>query len=222
MTDWNYGDILETVEDAIDPARLAFAHGERTISWGEAAQRGNRLARAFLAAGLTTGDKVAHYMRNSPAYMETTRACFKARLTPVNVNYRYRPDEVAYIVENSDAAAVVYDAVFRDTIAEIRPRLPGVKLFLEVGGGAEDVASLEERHADAVLGEVVRVDPARLAGFVQVGPEDPEVVAVPGDEPREVVRVRARAGVVGEDVELEVVEDSGNRDTVLVGFNFGH
>ncbi|BCW87310.1 3-oxocholest-4-en-26-oate--CoA ligase [Alphaproteobacteria bacterium SO-S41] len=144
MTDWNFGDILETVEDAIDPAKLAFAHGERTITWGEAAKRGNRLARALQAAGLKPGDKVAHYMRNSPAYMETTRACFKGRFTHVNINYRYRPDEVAYIVENSDAAALVYDAVFRDTVAAIRDRLPTVKLYIEVGGGADRASFAED------------------------------------------------------------------------------
>ncbi len=157
MTDWNFGDILETVEGAVDPGKLAFAHGDRTITWGKAAARGNRLTRALQAAGLQPGDKVAHYMRNSPAYMETTRACFKGRFTPVNINYRYRPDEVAYIVENSDAAALVYDAVFRDTVAEIRPRLPMVKLFIEVGGGADRAAFAEDFERLSTEGDASRL-----------------------------------------------------------------
>ena len=33
--DWNFGDILDTVEAAIDPKALAFAHGARTLTWGE-------------------------------------------------------------------------------------------------------------------------------------------------------------------------------------------
>jgi len=135
--DWNFGDILDTVEAAIDPKALAFAHGARTLTWGEAGPRSNRLARAFQAAGLKPGDKVAHYMRNAPAYMESVRACFKGRFAHVNVNYRYRPEEVAYIVDNSDAAALVFDPEFAPTVDEIRARLPKVKLFLETGPAFE-------------------------------------------------------------------------------------
>lgn len=135
--DWNFGDVADAVERVIDPKALAFAHGERVISWGETGPRTNRLARAFLKAGVQYGDKVALYMRNQPAYMEASRTCFKARLVHVNINYRYVPDEVAYIVENSDATVLVYDSAFRDTVAQIRTKLPLVKLYVEIGGGAE-------------------------------------------------------------------------------------
>jgi len=134
---WNFGDILDAVEAAIDPNALAFAHGDRRITWGEAGPQSNKLARALAAAGLKPGDRVAHYMRNQPAYMQTVRACFKGRFTHVNVNYRYKPEEVAYIVDNSDAAALVYGAEFRDTVAEIRSSLPQVKVYIEVGGDAD-------------------------------------------------------------------------------------
>ena len=76
--------------------------------------RSNRLARALIAGGAKPGDKVAFYMRNRSEYVETLAACFKARLTHVNVNYRYKPDEVFYIFDNSDAQAVVYGSEFRD------------------------------------------------------------------------------------------------------------
>ena len=114
--EWNFGDILDVIERTVDPGRLALAHGDRTLSWGEAGARSNRLARNLAAAGLKPGDKVAHYMRNHPAYMESVRAGFKGRFTHVNINYRYKPEEVAYIIENSDAAALVYGSEFRDTV----------------------------------------------------------------------------------------------------------
>ncbi len=154
----NFGDILDAIETAIDPAALAFAHGDRRISWGEAGPQSNRLARALIGAGLKPGDRVAHYMRNQPAYMQTVRACFKGRFTHVNVNYRYKPEEVAYIVDNSDAVALVYGAEFRDTVAAIRGSLPQVKLYVEVGGGAarapfaEDFDALNEAGDGSPLG----------------------------------------------------------------------
>src|ERR1700694_2909975 len=101
---WNYGDLLDRVETVVAPAQPALAHGERTITWKAFGERSNRLARALLAGGAAAVDKVALYLRNPPAYLETVAAAVKARLVHVNVNYRYVADEVRYILENSDAS----------------------------------------------------------------------------------------------------------------------
>ncbi len=129
---WNFGDMLEAIEPALPPDAPAFVHGTRRISWGETAKRTANLARALIARGAKSRDKVAFYMHNRPEYCETLAACFKARLTHVNVNYRYKPDEVFYILDNSDAQTVVYGAEFRHVIEEIRPRLTKVETFVEV------------------------------------------------------------------------------------------
>src|SRR6185312_12011356 len=84
--------------------------------------------------GAQAGDKLAIYMRNRPEYLLALAAAFKARMTHVNVNYRYTPEEVWYIFDNSDAQAVVYASEFRDAVVEIRPRLPNVKTWIEVSG----------------------------------------------------------------------------------------
>ena len=44
--------------------------------------------------------------------METFVAALKARLVLVNVNYRYREQELLYLLDNSDASVVVYEASF--------------------------------------------------------------------------------------------------------------
>lgn len=142
---WNYGDILDTIVTILPPERPALVHASRTISWGDLNRRSNNLARVLLARGAETGDKVAFYMRNRVEYMETLAACFRARLTHVNVNYRYKPDEVFYIFDNSDATVVVYGSEFRDIIEEIRGRLTKVKLFIEVNE-AGDAPSFAENY----------------------------------------------------------------------------
>ena len=127
MFAWNFGDIVDGVSAVIPPDAPALIHGDRVIRWGEATARSNRLARALLARGAVAGDKVAFYMHNRPEYTETLAACFKARLVHVNVNYRYTPDEVHYIFDNSDATTVVYGEEFRRNIEAIRPRLSKVQ-----------------------------------------------------------------------------------------------
>ena len=135
----SFGMIFESIGTAVDPDRPATIHGDRTTSWRVFDSRTNAIAAATHAAGAVPGDRIAHLMRNSPAYLETTIAGFKARLVHVNVNYRYTGEELFYILDNSDAAVVVYDAEFTPLIASIRHRL-NVKLFLQVGGETPDFA----------------------------------------------------------------------------------
>ena len=144
---WNFGDILDAVEPAVPPDHPAFIHGERVITSGEARQATNNLARALIARGARPGDKIAIYMRNRPEYLMALAAGWKARLTHVNVNYRYTPEEVWYIFDNADAQTVVYASEFRDAVAEIRPRLPNVKTWVEVSPDGR-VAPFAEHFED--------------------------------------------------------------------------
>jgi fatty-acyl-CoA synthase len=137
---WNFGDMLDGIAASIPQDTPALVHGtgdqKRLITWGDFDRRSNNLARAMIAQGAVPGDKVAFYLRNGPAYAETMSACFKARLTHVNVNYRYTPDEVLYIIDNSDAVAVVFDAVFAPAVEAIQSRLTKAKILIMAGGQA--------------------------------------------------------------------------------------
>src|SRR3989344_6014069 len=115
---WNFGEILDALPRVVPPEAPAFIHGDRVVTWGETTRRSN---------------KVAFYMRNRPEYGEALAACFKGRLTHVNVNYRYKPDEVFYIFDDSDAQTVIYGSEFRETILQLKDRLSKVVTFIEVG-----------------------------------------------------------------------------------------
>jgi len=149
---WNFGDILDAIEPVLPPEAPAFIHGERVIPWGEATKASNNLAHALIARSAAPGDKVAIYMRNRPEYLIALAACFKARLTHVNVNYRYTPDEVWYIFDNSDAQTVVYASEFREAIEQIRPRLPKVKNWVEVSADGKIAPFAENFDALAAEG----------------------------------------------------------------------
>jgi len=137
---WNFGDLFDSCGEVLAATTPALIHGERVVNWGELTRRSNNLARAFLEQGAVAGDKVALYMRNCPEYMETLVACFKARLVPVNVNYRYLDDELYYILDNSDAVAAVYGAEFRHHVKVLQARLPALR-WLEVGEPFEKVVA---------------------------------------------------------------------------------
>jgi acyl-CoA synthetase (AMP-forming)/AMP-acid ligase II len=114
---WNPGDILEGIEQTVPPETDALIHGERTISWGELARRSNNLVQQLQDMGLKPGDKIAYYLRNQPAYMEALVVCFKGGFVHSNINYRYTDDELLYILDNSDAAAVIFGDEFSSRVA---------------------------------------------------------------------------------------------------------
>mgnify|MGYP000321370882 CR=1 FL=1 len=127
------GEVLAALGGRLGSAP-ALVHGDTVVDWASYDAETNALARAFVAAGAGPDSKVAHLMRNSPAYLLTTGACFKARMVHVNVNYRYSAPELLYILDNSDAHVVVFDSEFAPAMEAIRAELPGVKLWLQVGG----------------------------------------------------------------------------------------
>ncbi|SVE08266.1 uncharacterized protein METZ01_LOCUS461120, partial [marine metagenome] len=70
-----------------------------------------------------------------PSTLEGINASLKARLTHVNVNYRYIDHELIYLLDNSDATVVIYQSEFQAQVDQIRDQLPGVKQWLAVNDG---------------------------------------------------------------------------------------
>ena len=137
MIDWNLGDILDAIEPAMPLDAPALIHGHRIVTWPEMSARSNNIARALRQRGAGDGAKVAFYMRNRPEYGELMAACFKGRLTHVNINYRYISHEVFYIFDDSDSEVIVYSSEFRDCIVALKDRLGKVHTFVEIGDASE-------------------------------------------------------------------------------------
>ena len=127
----HFATIWEALADTIGGQEAVVQHGIRH-TWSEHEQRSARLAGFLADAGIGVGSKVAMYLFNSPAYLETHFAALKLRAVPVNVNYRYLENELAYLLENSDSEAVVYHSSLGAQIDKVRGRLPLVKAWIEV------------------------------------------------------------------------------------------
>ena len=151
MSGWAYADIWEEIASAV-PHRPALIQGDRVVQWGELDARANAIATFLLSAGLGHQSKMAAYLYNAPEYLESYYAAFKAGLVPVNTNYRYGEQELAYLFDNADAEAVVFHASFAPVVDKIRGRLPKVKAWLAIpqpGHSAPDWATDYEAVASA-------------------------------------------------------------------------
>lgn len=131
---WHFAELFEKVA-ALVPDRPALISHAMQRSWREYEDRAARLAAMLMAHGIAPDAKVAIYGHNSPEFLEAQFAVFKARAVPVNVNYRYVEEELAYLFDNADVEAVFFDARFAPRMAAIRDRLPGLRLFIQIYDG---------------------------------------------------------------------------------------
>ncbi len=160
----HFGAIWEAIADAT-PDAPAVVQGARRVSWRDYEARAARLAQAFLDAGLGPHAKVGMYLYNAPEYCETNFAAMKIRGIPVNVNYRYLDDELAYLIDNSDMEALVFHTSLADRVARVQSRAPRVKLFVEVDDGPAPDGSTHVEGAvrydtiQSTLAPAARIEP---------------------------------------------------------------
>ena len=140
LPQWTFADVWETVAATV-PNRVALSHGELRITWRDFDARANGIAAALLDAGLQHQDKVALYLHNAPAYLESVFAALKSSLVPVNTNYRYTGDELVQLWTDADAAAVVFHGAFATQAEAVRARCPAVKAWLFVDDGQAECPS---------------------------------------------------------------------------------
>ena len=153
MTDgnhiWNYANLWESIA-AEQPSENAILQGEDAVSWGEFDRQADALAAFLIDQGLEQRASVAVYMPNRAEYLVSYFAAFKAGLTPLNINYRYTSSELAYLIDNADAKAVVFDIEYAAIIEEVRETLETVTCWIAVGADDANCPDWAVRYEDAV------------------------------------------------------------------------
>ena len=133
---FNFADCFEAVADTV-PERLAVVAGARRLTYAELDERSTRVAHVLAAAGVAVGEHVGLYLHNQAEHLEAMLGCYKRRAVPINVNYRYGPDELAYLFDDAEIVALVYGAEYRETVVALAPRLANLRVLVEVSD-AED------------------------------------------------------------------------------------
>ncbi|MEL7968728.1 fatty acyl-CoA synthetase [Vreelandella neptunia] len=97
--------------------QLALVFGERQWRYQTLNQAANRVANGLLAAGLTPGDRLAVYGKNSDAYVIAWLAAAKAGLVHVPINFALSSDELRYILDQSGATGLLSDISLTDKVS---------------------------------------------------------------------------------------------------------
>lgn len=132
---WNLADLFESLVDAV-PERIAVVAGERRFTFAALEARANQLAHALSARGVRAGDHLGLYLYNGHEYLEAMYAAFKIRAVPININYRYVEDELAYLIEKGDVVALIHSRELGPRVTAVAPELRA-RLAVDDGSGAE-------------------------------------------------------------------------------------
>lgn len=146
--DFNLAQIHEAVADAI-PERECVVFRDRRLSWSQVSERTRRLANYFLGEGLRVRnerdqlaawesgqDHVALCLHNGNEYLESMIGAFKARLVPLNLNYRFVERELIEVLRDADARALVFHSRFAARVEKVAAELPDLRVLLQVEDGS--------------------------------------------------------------------------------------
>jgi 3-oxocholest-4-en-26-oate---CoA ligase len=128
----NFATVLETVAD-VRAGRIVVTHGDRSRTWRELDERASRLAGFLAGQGVGAEARVAIALYNGIEYLESVFAVLKLRAIPVNVNYRYQPEEMLHLFNDARVVAVIFDASLGARVARARAGAPTVHTLVQVG-----------------------------------------------------------------------------------------
>jgi fatty-acyl-CoA synthase len=133
-----------------------------SITFADLDVRSNRLAQLLYARGLRRGDHVAIFAENHLVFFDAIWACLRSGLYLTTINRYLTAAEAAYIVDNSDAAALIASAALgeSDELGRLTPRTT-VKLAL---GG--DIEGFESYEAAAAAQPATPLAEEHIGGFM--------------------------------------------------------
>ena len=115
------------------PHDIGAMDSRRSLSFAQWNQRADLLAAGLLSQGLNPGDRVAVLAHNCIEWMEIYVALARAGLVALPINFRLVGHEIAYILADAQATALLCTALLQDKVLDILPEL-GLKACVQIGG----------------------------------------------------------------------------------------
>ncbi|MDA1188166.1 MAG: long-chain-fatty-acid--CoA ligase [Chloroflexi bacterium] len=144
----NVSEFLDlTVEIVPDRSATVFEGRRRTFE--ELHDHVNRLANTLASLGVTQGDRVAILDVNTDDYIAVFFASAKLDAIFVPLNFRAKADEIAFMLNDSEAKVLLVGPVYDDLVASLQPVLTTVRHVMSLGGSIGRWSSLLEQLPSA-------------------------------------------------------------------------
>ncbi|HLW79087.1 MAG TPA: AMP-binding protein, partial [Terriglobia bacterium] len=107
--------------------RTAVLYGERAISYGRVAELVNRAANALRQAGIVAQDRVMLAPLDSPAFVAAFWGAIKLGAVPVPVSTLLTADDYEFVLADSGARGLIFDARLADRVTPALDRLAAAR-----------------------------------------------------------------------------------------------
>ena len=114
---FNLADLFEIVVDTI-PDRIALVAGSDRLTYRHLDERAERFAHSLTGLGIGPGAHVGILAHNCAEWAEAMIGSYKARVVPINLNFRYVAPELRYVIDNADLVCLVYERSLSSLVAE--------------------------------------------------------------------------------------------------------
>src|SRR4029079_17522523 len=118
------------ITSMVIPERTALVCGSTRVTYGQMADRVNRLANWLQSVGADPEHPVGSMAMNGVEYIETYYAAAKIGATFVLLNYRATHDELTYMINSSDVHILFGDERCLDLVAARRPPRPAAQPYV--------------------------------------------------------------------------------------------
>jgi acyl-CoA synthetase (AMP-forming)/AMP-acid ligase II len=131
------------------PAEFAVKFEQQVFTFADLLQRVYRLVNALKGLDVQKGDRVAILSQNCNQYRELFWAVALGGFMIVPVNYRLSPREIAYILNDSGAKAILVSDEYSSLIESIRNQLGLLRHYIGIQTTASGFCDYEELLASA-------------------------------------------------------------------------
>ncbi len=148
------------------PDKTAIIFKDRKFTYAEMNERATCFGNGVRSLGLAPRDRVAVILRNRSEYLEIIYGLVKAGVTVVPLNWRFAPEEMWYVIDHSEASAVVVADDFFDKL------VPVMKDLHRVGTGR--IICLDAKPPPGMHSyEAFLADASSAEIGIENGPKDP-------------------------------------------------
>jgi 4-hydroxybenzoate-CoA ligase len=140
--------------------KVAFADGERTLTYAQLQARTFQLAAAFRTIGLRSEERIALLLQDTVDFPVAFWGGVRAGIVVLPLNTLLTPEQYAYILGDSRASALVVAAPLVRNVIPILDRLPCLRTIVLVGATAADTDAAFGAHDVHHFEDVVARGPA--------------------------------------------------------------
>ena len=124
--------------------KVAFADGERTLTYGDLQEGTFRFAAALRRLGIRQESRVILIMHDSVDFPVAFWGAIRAGVIPVPINTLLTPEQYAYLFADSRAVATVVTAQLAPMLLSLQPQLPQLRTVIVAGANAKERSGLQE------------------------------------------------------------------------------